>query len=141
MLIDSHVHLDDHRYDGDRTQILARGRDAGVGAFVTIGCDLATSRAAVKLAECHSNVYATVGVHPHEVKHIENPRIEAEVHFYDPHHDKLYNMGWRPTRTLEEELTSMFEHLIPFKKTMFKYKEYIIPKIKWRPRHVAIKNR
>ncbi len=72
MLIDSHVHIDDARYDGDRTQMLARGQDAGVGAFVTIGCDLATSRAAVALAECHSNVYATVGVHPHEVKHIEN---------------------------------------------------------------------
>lgn len=72
MLIDSHVHLDDPRYDGDLAQILARGHEAGVGAFVTIGCDLATSRAAVALAKCHSNVYATVGVHPHEVKHIEN---------------------------------------------------------------------
>ncbi len=72
MLIDSHVHLDDARYDGDRIQMLSRGRDAGVSAFVTIGCDLASSRAAVALADSHSNVYATVGVHPHEVKCIEN---------------------------------------------------------------------
>ena len=72
MLIDSHVHLDDPRYDSDRGTILSRGQEAGVGAFVTIGCDLATSRAAVALADTHSNVYATVGVHPHEVKHIEN---------------------------------------------------------------------
>jgi len=72
MLIDSHVHLDDARYDSDRDKILSRGQEAGVGAFVTIGCDLATSRAAVALADGHSNVYATVGVHPHEVKHIEN---------------------------------------------------------------------
>jgi TatD DNase family protein len=76
MLIDSHVHLDDPRYDGDRIQMLARGQDAGVDAFVTIGCDLATSRAAVALAERHPNVYATVGVHPHEVKHIENEWYE-----------------------------------------------------------------
>ena len=70
MLIDSHVHLDDARYDTDRLQMMARGREAGVSAFVTIGCDLATSRAAVALAENHPNVYATVGVHPHEVRHI-----------------------------------------------------------------------
>ena len=72
MLIDSHVHLDDSRYDVDRSDIFSRAEEAGVGAFVTIGCDLATSRAAVDLATNHSNVYATIGVHPHEAKHIED---------------------------------------------------------------------
>ncbi len=71
MLIDSHVHLDDERYNPDRAEIFARAQEAGVEAFITIGCDLATSRAAVELADRHANVYATVGVHPHEVKHIE----------------------------------------------------------------------
>lgn len=72
MLIDSHVHLDDSRYDVDRPDIFARAADAGIEAFVTIGCDLSTSRAAVQLAQTHSNVYATIGVHPHESKHIED---------------------------------------------------------------------
>ena len=72
MLIDSHVHLDDPRYDPDRTEMFTRAQDAGVEAFITIGCDLVSSRAAVKLADRHPNVYATVGVHPHEVKHIED---------------------------------------------------------------------
>ena len=71
MLIDSHVHLDDARYHPDRTDVFARAQEAGVEAFITIGCDLATSRAAVELADQHDNIYATVGVHPHEVKHIE----------------------------------------------------------------------
>lgn len=70
MLIDTHTHLDDARYNGDREAMIARAREAGVGIFVTIGCDLATSRAAVALAEQHPFVYATIGVHPHEVKHI-----------------------------------------------------------------------
>jgi TatD DNase family protein len=70
MLIDTHTHLDDARYDADREAMIARARDAGVEAFVTIGCDLATSRAAVGLAERYPFVYATVGVHPHEVKHM-----------------------------------------------------------------------
>jgi TatD DNase family protein len=72
MLIDTHTHLDDARYDGDRDAMIARAREAGVEAFVTIGCDLPTSRAAVSLAEQHPFVYASIGVHPHEVKHIED---------------------------------------------------------------------
>ena len=71
MLIDTHVHLDDLRYDTDREAVFQRAEEAGVGAFITIGCDLSTSTSAVKLATERSNVYATVGVHPHEVKRIE----------------------------------------------------------------------
>jgi TatD DNase family protein len=70
MLIDTHTHLDDTRYDADREATIERARHAGVGAFVTIGCDLLTSRAAVALADGHTDVYASIGVHPHEVKHI-----------------------------------------------------------------------
>jgi TatD DNase family protein len=70
MLIDTHTHLDDARYDSDREAMIARAREAGVEAFVTIGCDLATSRAAIALADRYPFVYASIGVHPHEVKHI-----------------------------------------------------------------------
>lgn len=76
MLIDSHTHLDDPRYDADRSAVMARAQEAGIEALVTIGCDLATSRAAVALAEQHARVYATVGVHPHEVKHIQDSWYE-----------------------------------------------------------------
>ena len=71
MLIDSHCHLDDPRYDADREEMTQRAREAGIAHFVTIGCDLETSRAAVTLAEQHPFISATVGVHPHEVKRIE----------------------------------------------------------------------
>ena len=72
MLIDSHCHIDDARFDDDREAMLQRARDAGIGHFVTIGCDLETSRAAVTLAQRHPFISATVGVHPHEVKHIQD---------------------------------------------------------------------
>jgi TatD DNase family protein len=72
MLIDTHSHLDDARYNDDREAVIARARQAGVDAFITIGCDLASSQAAVALAEQHAFVYASVGVHPHEVKHISD---------------------------------------------------------------------
>ena len=69
-LVDSHSHIDMPAFDHDRDAVVARAREAGVEAFVTIGCDLATSRAAVTLADRHPFVYASIGVHPHEVKHI-----------------------------------------------------------------------
>jgi TatD DNase family protein len=91
MLIDTHTHLDDARYQDDRDAVIARAREAGVEAFVTIGCDLATSQAAVQLADRHPFVYASIGVHPHEVKHIGDG-------WYDEfrrlaHHEKVVAYG------------------------------------------------
>lgn len=77
MLIDSHVHLDDLRYDTDRDTVLQRAEAAGVETMVTIGCDLATSQAAVALAQTHQQVFATIGVHPHEAKEIKDGWYEA----------------------------------------------------------------
>ncbi|CAE6801185.1 MAG: TatD family hydrolase [Nitrospira sp.] len=70
MLIDTHTHLDDARYESDREAMISRARQAGVESMITIGCDLVTSRSAVVLANQYPFVYASIGVHPHEVKHI-----------------------------------------------------------------------
>lgn len=70
MLIDTHTHLDDARFDQDREAMIQRARQAGIDTFITIGCDLATSRAAVQLADQYPFIFASIGVHPHEVRHI-----------------------------------------------------------------------
>ena len=67
-LVDSHCHLDAARFDADRAAVLERARTAGVGAIVNIGCDLVGSRRSLTLAATHDDVWATVGVHPHEAK-------------------------------------------------------------------------
>ncbi len=66
MLIDSHCHLDADRFDDDRAAVLERARHAGVRRMVTVGCDEENSRRALGLASTHDDVWATVGVHPHE---------------------------------------------------------------------------
>lgn len=65
MLVDSHCHIHDREFDGDRQEVLERARAAGVSAFVAIGTDLESSRRAVDLADSQPDVYAAVGVHPH----------------------------------------------------------------------------
>ncbi|HKN49685.1 MAG TPA: TatD family hydrolase [Actinomycetota bacterium] len=66
--VDAHCHLDDvgGGMDAALGAALDRARAAGVGRMVTIGTDLATSRAAVGIAATHEGVWAAVGVHPHD---------------------------------------------------------------------------
>jgi TatD DNase family protein len=68
-IVDSHCHLDFEEYGTDRAATLARARDAGVVCMVCIGSgrDLKSARAAVALAAEEPDVFATVGIHPHDV--------------------------------------------------------------------------
>ncbi len=77
MLVDSHCHLQDPKFDGDRDAVLLRARDAGVSALVVVGYDMASSRSAVDLANSYESVYATIGVHPHDAKDVTSRDIEA----------------------------------------------------------------
>jgi TatD DNase family protein len=61
---DSHCHVHDARVDADAA--LAEARAHGVTRFVDVGCDEPTSLAAIALASAHSDVWATVGLHPHD---------------------------------------------------------------------------
>jgi TatD DNase family protein len=77
MLVDSHCHIQDFEFDADRDQVLDHGREVGVSAFVAIGTDLESSWRAVDLADSHSDVYATVGVHPHNAKDLDGRTLGA----------------------------------------------------------------
>jgi TatD DNase family protein len=52
----------------DIEAVLAEARDAGVTRIVTIGTDADESAAAIALAAAHDEVWATVGLHPHDAK-------------------------------------------------------------------------
>lgn len=66
MLIDTHCHLNDPAYAGDLDAVMQRAADAGVGAVLTIGTDVAGSREAAALAAARPNVWAAVGIHPQD---------------------------------------------------------------------------
>jgi len=67
VLIDTHCHLDMSAYEADFEAVLARAKAAGVTRIISVGIDLESSRRAIGLAEQHEGIYATVGVHPHNV--------------------------------------------------------------------------
>jgi TatD DNase family protein len=69
-LVDSHCHLDDRQFDGDREAVIDRALAAGIKWMLAVGSgdgppDL---EAGIRLAETHDAIFATVGVHPHDAR-------------------------------------------------------------------------
>ncbi len=99
-LFDSHCHVHDERMPGGTTAAVDAARAAGVAAMITVGCDRTTSLAAIAAAAGHDDVWATVGLHPHEAVHgvdtvadlIDRPRVvavgEAGLDYFYEHSPK-----------------------------------------------------
>ncbi len=71
-VIDTHCHLDMIGSEEDIGIILTRAAAAGVSRIITVGIDLASSKKAIRLAAQYDSVYATVGVHPHNVRDLDD---------------------------------------------------------------------
>ena len=77
-LFDTHAHLHFPDFDADRAEMMARARQAGVGRMLTIGTEVPTSRAAIALAQAEPDVWAAVGVHPHDAAEADEATL-AEI--------------------------------------------------------------
>jgi TatD DNase family protein len=78
MLIDSHAHIQGPEYASDVEAVVKRAQLAGVEKIIVVGGagELSSNEAAVALAESHPGLYATVGMHPHDAKDVEEEEIE-----------------------------------------------------------------
>ena len=75
-VIDTHCHLQDRKFDGDRDEVVARARNVDIGAMVTVGEDLEDSARAIATAEQY-DLFVAAGIHPHEARNA--PRKIAEA--------------------------------------------------------------
>lgn len=79
-MIDSHVHLDDEAFNGDREDIIKSLGENGIELVINNSSDLPSSERSVELANKYENIYAAIGVHPHEAStyddEVENRLIE-----------------------------------------------------------------
>lgn len=64
MLFDSHTHLDDEKFDSDRSEVIEKIKSSGVSYLINVGCNIPTSEFSIKLAEKYAFIYASVGFHP-----------------------------------------------------------------------------
>ncbi len=76
MFFDTHAHINDERFDEDRDLVISRARESGIEYILNPGADLKTSIAAVNIANQNEKIYAAVGVHPHDVKDINEETIQ-----------------------------------------------------------------
>jgi TatD DNase family protein len=103
MLIDSHAHLDDPRFDEDRDAVLQRAWDAGVRKILTIGNGTGPDQmgCGIPIAENHDWIYTSVGVHPHDASKVE-----------ERHYDLLQSLSKNPKVVAigETGLDYFYEH-------------------------------
>ncbi len=72
--VDTHCHLQDAKFDGDRAQVLARSLDK-LAWLVVVGDDLESSRAACEIVR--DRVFATVGFHPYYAKDLDDAALQS----------------------------------------------------------------
>lgn len=71
MLIDTHAHIEMRAFDADRDDVIRRAGEAGIDAIVTVGTNLQDCRKAIAIAGRYDQVYAAIGIHPHDVNGID----------------------------------------------------------------------
>lgn len=82
MLIDTHCHIHDEAYGFNVDEVMQRASQAGVNEAICIGTSVSDSRLAIRTASTHKNLYAAVGVHPHDTAEgydIEPLLVEKKV--------------------------------------------------------------
>ncbi|MCH9740117.1 MAG: TatD family hydrolase [Epsilonproteobacteria bacterium] len=88
MIIDTHCHLDDERYNDDIDEVIERAKEQGVERFIIPGADPETLQRAVDLSETYDEVYFAVGVHPYDAKNYDRAFLEPFVS-----HEKCVAIG------------------------------------------------
>jgi len=79
MIIDTHCHLDDDRYNDDIDSVLENAKQKGVEKFIIPGADPKTLERAVALSEQYESVYFAVGVHPYDAENYDKSYLEKYV--------------------------------------------------------------
>ena len=90
-LIDTHAHLYYESMENLLSEVLERASSKGVNKIVCIGTDIDTSLKSVNIAEKYDNVFATVGIHPHDAKDVSSDYIMQLEELSK--HDKVVAIG------------------------------------------------
>lgn len=130
MIIDTHIHLDDKRYEEDLEDVLNNAREKGVERFIIPGADKDTLPRAIEISEMYDDVYFAVGIHPYDMEQFDSLDFEQYVH-----HEKCVAIGecgldyFRLEGTDEEKEVNKNEQKRVFKAQIELAKKYKKPLI------------
>ncbi len=83
-----------------------------------------------ELAERVAKVATELGMNA-EIRHLENPRVEAEEHYFNPDHQHLLDLGYEPTHDMASELVVMLTDLQKYRDRIEAKRDVLIPDIRW----------
>ncbi|WP_300410044.1 TatD family hydrolase [Lagierella sp.] len=67
-IIDSHAHLDDEKFNEDRDELLEELKKKNIAYVINPSSDMASSERVVKLSQKYPNIFAAIGIHPHDAE-------------------------------------------------------------------------
>lgn len=67
MIFETHAHYDDEKFDGDREELIAELREAGIGHVINVGASIESTKTTLELVKKYDFMYAAAGVHPSDV--------------------------------------------------------------------------
>ena len=91
MFFDSHAHYDDSRFDEDRDAVIKGLITQNVTTVINVGADMVSSHNSIQLAERYPNVFAAVGIHPHEAEGMKEEDLEQLKEWFS--HEKVVALG------------------------------------------------
>lgn len=109
MIIDTHCHIFDSKFDDNREEVIQEALNMGVKKLIVVGYDKETSLKAIEFANKYNFCYATIGLHPSEVKY----ETDAELSWIEKliNHKKVVAIGeigldyyWDKTYVEEQKL-------------------------------------
>ena len=116
-IVDTHTHLDAEEFDGDRAEVFARAREAGVGRVFLPAIDVKTARAVLALSrEYPGYAYPMVGLHPEEVRADWKEQLAELRTMMDGCHDFIaigeVGLDYYWSREFEKEQLEAFEEQV-----------------------------
>ena len=90
-LFDTHAHLSDEAFDGDREAVIERLKGCGVGRVVDVACDLRDVSKTLELIEKYPFIYAAAGMHPHDAAHMNGALMDKLAELIE--HEKVLALG------------------------------------------------
>lgn len=90
-LIDTHCHLNFHKYNADRGEVVKRAQDAGVTQVIIPAIDLETCQEALDLSRQYAGIYTAIGVHPNSTIDFDDVILDKVREFAA--NDKVISIG------------------------------------------------
>jgi len=90
-LTDTHCHLDYHKFDSDRAEVIARAKESGVSRILVPGLHHRSSKDAIQIAESNPGIYAAIGFHPTDMKEFTPKAFEKIIELAN--HPKVVAIG------------------------------------------------